>query len=102
MKIRFKLFGEFKELVERDDLVVDVAPGKGLNEAIEVLIRHHSELDGRILDETKSLHSHALAFVNGQNTRAVEQSNPPLKEGDTVVLTPLVGGGSRFHDNRRI
>jgi molybdopterin converting factor small subunit len=93
VKIRFKLFGEFRELVEEDEVMVDVPLGSRLREAFRAMIRRHPKLDGRILDEEGSLHTCALAFLNGRNTRTLEQSNPLLDEGDTVVLTSFVGGG---------
>jgi molybdopterin converting factor small subunit len=93
VKIHFKLFGGFRDLVDRDGVVVDVPLGVGLHEGLEILIRSHPELEGRILDEAKSLQSCALAFLNGRNIRTLEESNPRLNDGDTVVLTPLLGGG---------
>jgi len=93
VKIRFKLFGEFREIVSQDEVIVDVSREVGLGEALRVFVRRHPELNRRILDERGVLHPCALAFLNGRNARTLEPSDPSLEEGDTVVLTPLVGGG---------
>jgi MoaD family protein len=87
------LFGQFRDLVDRNEVEVEVAPGDGLREALSTLAGSHPELDGRILDEEGSLNPYAVVFLNGQNTRALEQSNPSLEEGDVVILIPSVGGG---------
>ena len=93
MKIRFKLFGEFREITKLDELIVDVPQGGGLRSALRALVRSHPGLRGRILDETGGLGRNAVAFLNRCNTRTLGTLDPPLKEGDTVVLTRLVGGG---------
>jgi len=93
MMIRFKLFGQFRELADRDEFEVDVAPGEGLLEALNILVRSHPELEGRVLDETGFLNPYTVAFLNGRNTRALGQSDLSLREGDAVILIPTVGGG---------
>lgn len=93
MKIQFRLFGEFREIVGQDEVILDVALRAGLRAAFRVLVRSHPALDGRILDATGLLAGNAVAFLNGRNIRTLGQLDPPLKEGDTVVLTRLFGGG---------
>lgn len=93
MRISIKLFGQFRDLVDRNEVEVDVASGEGVREALSTLVGSHPELEGRILDEEGSLDPYAVVFLNGRNTRALEESNPSLGEGDVVILIPSGGGG---------
>lgn len=94
MRINIKLFGQFRDLVDRNQVEVDVSQGEGVLEALSALVGSHPELEGRVLDEEGYLNPYAVVFLNGRNTRALEQSNPSLKEGDVMILIPSVGGGS--------
>jgi len=93
MKVRFRLFGEFKELVDQDEIGIAITLGVGLQEALRDLAAKYPRLDGKLLDGQGLLQPRLLVFLNGRNIRTLEPSDLPLKEGDTVVLAPLVGGG---------
>lgn len=93
LRIRFKFFGQFRELVGQGEVGVDVTPGAGLQEALKELIGRYPLLEGKILDTDGRLGPHAIAFVNGCNTRTMRQPSPALVDGDTVLLTQAIAGG---------
>jgi MoaD family protein len=81
MQVTVKLFSYFRQIAGTDQLAVDVAEGTTAADLLDLLSER--------LDSTALKDKSASLMVNQRNA-APETT---LKDGDEVLLLPIVGGG---------
>ena len=86
--------------LELPSLLRDVLPagslaveGNTLDEALEDAYRQLPGLRVHVLDESGRFRQHVLCFLNDVNTRWLENTAQPLKDGDTITILQAVSGG---------
>jgi len=83
MTIRVRLFAAIREVLGREDVVLELAPGATPEDAWRELTR---------LDERGVLASRRTNLAAAVNRRYTK-FDAPLAEGDEVVFIPPVSGG---------
>lgn len=81
MQIKVMLFAALRELADRSELVLDVAPGATVSSVRDALARQHPAL---------AAHLARAAFAVNQS---YVKADAPLGEGDELAVIPPVSGG---------
>lgn len=81
MLIRVKLFASYREMVGRDQVEIEIAPGGTVGDALDALGRRHPVLAEQ-----------AYAPLAACNLTHVGLAHP-LREGDELAIFPPVSGG---------
>lgn len=91
MKVKFKLFANFREAVRQKE--VDVATdGKTVGEAIRSLVAQYPKLEPMVYQDGR-LKQYVNVLLNGQTVKGEQVASAPVKEGDEIALFPPVSGG---------
>jgi molybdopterin synthase sulfur carrier subunit len=91
MKVRFKLFANFREAVGKKDLEADV-PGNTVKEVIHSLVGQHPKL-APLMYQDGELKQYVNVLLNGQTVKHDLIHTTVIKEGDEIALFPPVSGG---------
>ncbi|MEM1525230.1 MAG: MoaD/ThiS family protein [Nitrososphaerales archaeon] len=81
--IRVKLFGNLKRVLEKSEIEIDNV------KTVADLLNFISKM---IKSETLQL-SNTLVIVNGIEVSTLQREETMLKDGDEIVLIPVVHGG---------
>ena len=65
-----------------------------VGEALDSLIRQHSELRRHLYQDDGRLRSFVNVYVNDDDIRFLQKEATPLRDGDTVTIVPSIAGGS--------
>jgi len=71
---------------------IDVV-GDTLRECVETLVRRYPDLKGEIVDAKGVLLLKWVILVNGKVADTPEELLHPVKDGDVIVLIPMIAGG---------
>ncbi len=91
MKIKFKLFANFREAVRQKEVEV-AADGKTVGDAIRSLVAHHPQLEPMVYQDGH-VKQYVNVLLNGQTVKSDQLASTPVKEGDEIALFPPVSGG---------
>lgn len=90
MKIRIKLFANFREVTRKKDVDLDVS-GNTVKAAIDELVSQYSGLQPLMLHDGK-VKPYVNVLLNGQSVKD-RMDATTIKEGDEIALFPPVSGG---------
>jgi molybdopterin synthase sulfur carrier subunit len=91
MKIKFKLFANFREAVRQKEVEI-AAEGKTVGDAIRSLIVHYPKLEPMVYQDGQ-VKQYVNVLLNGQTVPGSQLATAPVKEGDEIALFPPVSGG---------
>jgi molybdopterin synthase sulfur carrier subunit len=91
MKVKFKLFANFRELAKKKEVEISYN-GTTVNEAILALASSYPELNPRLYQDGQ-LKQYVNVLLNGQTVKGDQLASTPVKEGDEIALFPPVSGG---------
>ena len=91
MSIKIKI-PEYLQDKTGGESLIDVT-GNTLRECLGALIRCYPALKGEIVDGQGMLLLKWLIFVNGKLANASGELLAPVKDGDLILLVPMVAGG---------
>jgi sulfur-carrier protein len=91
MKVRFKLFANFREAVRQKEVEVATG-GQTVGEAVRSLVTLHPQLEPLVYQDGR-LKQYVNVLLNGQTVKGDLVSSTPVKEGDEIALFPPVSGG---------
>lgn len=91
MKVKFKLFANFREAVRQKEVEV-ATDGKTAGDAIRSLVAQHPPL-GPLVYQDGRLKPYVNVLLNGQTLKSDGVASTPVKEGDEIALFPPVSGG---------
>jgi molybdopterin synthase sulfur carrier subunit len=91
MKVKFKLFANFREAVRQKEVEV-ATEGNTVGDAIRSLIVQHPQLEPMVYQDGR-LKQYVNVLLNGQTLKGEQVASAPLKEGDEIALFPPVSGG---------
>jgi molybdopterin synthase sulfur carrier subunit len=96
MKIKFKFFGPFREVVKTKELEITTKANSKILDVLDFLVEEYGEKMREILFDSKttSLRNGIQVLINGSNINLLNGINTLLKKGDLVTLYPQVVGGA--------
>lgn len=94
MKVKVKLFGLLKRAFESDNILVKLTEPSKLKDLINKIVEESPLLKNMLLDpELMDPRPHTIILVNGVEISALNGLETPLKDGDEIVLIPVIHGG---------
>jgi molybdopterin synthase sulfur carrier subunit len=91
MKIKFKLFANFREAVRQKEVEV-ATEGKTVGDAIGSLVAQHPKLEPMVYQDGH-VKQYVNVLLNGQTVKGDQLASTTVKEGDEIALFPPVSGG---------
>ena len=94
MMVTVKFIGALRYGSGADELAIDCAEGAPVRELISKIAREFPELKQSLIDsQLEDPRANVLILVNGKEISALDGLETKLKDGDKVVLVPVVHGG---------
>jgi MoaD family protein len=94
MTITVKFVGAFRHFSGIGELDLDFADKNSVGDLMTALIKELPEIESSLIDQyAENSSSNALILVNGREIGVLAGVNTILKDGDEVVLVPVVHGG---------
>jgi molybdopterin synthase sulfur carrier subunit len=91
MKVKFKLFANFREAVRQKEVEV-ASDGKTVSEAVRSLVTQHPRLEPMVYQEGQ-VKQYVNVLLNGQTVKGDQLASTLIKDGDEIALFPPVSGG---------
>ncbi|MEM2320500.1 MAG: MoaD/ThiS family protein [Candidatus Bathyarchaeia archaeon] len=96
MRVRVRVLGILRKALGKDELHVDVNAGGEvkLRDIIEAVLREAGSLRDILLDpELKDPRPNTIILVNGRDISILGGLDAHVRDGDEIVLIPVVHGG---------
>ena len=95
MLVRIKFFGAFRELLNKETVVLDLQENSTVRDAIHELAR---QSDGKILDRIFNAKgevcSDIVILVKGRNIKNFNGLETRVEENDVIYIFPIISGGN--------
>jgi len=91
MTVRVKLFAHFRDLFQGRERSVAVGEGATVGDALSLLCDTSERR--REIFAGEDLRPHLVVMVNGVHVRSLQGLATPLAPGDTIAVSPILGGG---------
>ena len=91
MSTKIKIPGYLQDKTDGES-IIDVT-GNTLRECLGALVHCHPGLKGEIVDDKGILLLKWLIFVTGELVTGSDELSYPVKDGDVILLIPIVAGG---------
>lgn len=91
MKVRFKLFANFREATRQKEVEI-ATDGKTVGEAIKALSAAYPNMETLLFQDGR-LKQYVNVLLNGQSLAGDEGLKTAIKDGDEIALFPPVSGG---------
>jgi molybdopterin synthase sulfur carrier subunit len=79
--------------------VIEVA-GSSVSTALDSLVEKYPVLKKQLYSDDGRLRSFVNVYVNDEDIRYLQQSETPVKAGDTISIVPSIAGGVEESDER--
>jgi len=94
MKVNFKFVGSFRNITNKNKVVMELDEGAKLKEAIKRIIEEFPKIKRALIDpELGDPRPNTLIVVNGREISVLKGLETVLRDGDEVVLIPVSHGG---------
>jgi len=93
VKVLFKPFANFGEVIGKSELEVELNGDRDILELLGILCESHADLHGMIFQKGDEIRKYVNIIVNGRSINFLEGVKTKLSEGDEVALFPPVAGG---------
>ena len=94
MAITVKFHGVLRHFLGKSELILDKEVAISIKELIGEIIKETSALKASLIDQRfEDLRSKALIIVNGKEISVLKGLETKIKDGDEIVLIPVVHGG---------
>ena len=93
MKITFRTFATFREVIGAGETALILPPGATVGRLLENLCTAHPGLRAHVFDGAGQIKPYILILKNGRSVMSLQQLDTVINEGDVVALFPPVAGG---------
>jgi molybdopterin synthase sulfur carrier subunit len=94
MRINVKFFAVLRDIVGDWSIDLSLPEGITVGETLESLAKQYGErFRSYVYDEKGSVQDYLIFLINGESIHAMKGFETPLKEGDSLVILPPIGGG---------
>jgi molybdopterin synthase sulfur carrier subunit len=91
MKVKVKLFGPFRRLLDQEEIEMELQAGNDVQDLLCIL-SSSLEVRKEIIEEKGDVDNVAI-LKNGRHIQSLEGLSTKLEEGDEIVIVPPSGGG---------
>ena len=96
MLVRVRFFGEFRELLNKETVTLNVRENGTVKDVIyELARRNDPKILGRILNEKGEVRSEIIILVKGRNIQNFKGLETKVEENDVVYIFPIATGGEQ-------
>ncbi|MCJ7658384.1 MAG: MoaD/ThiS family protein [Anaerolineales bacterium] len=97
MKVHF--YATLRQIVGKKTIEIPVEKQGTLQQLVDEVITRYPALSHEMVDEQGDLYGYVHVFVNGRDSRFLEDGlRTVVDPEDTVSMFPAVGGGARMRD----
>ncbi|HUT17407.1 MAG TPA: MoaD/ThiS family protein [Acidobacteriota bacterium] len=94
MAINVKFLGGLRHISGAGELALNIKGAISIKELMNEIVREMPALKQSLIhQQLEDLRSNALILVNGREISVLNGFETKLKDGDTIVLVPVVHGG---------
>jgi MoaD family protein len=94
MNVSVKFIGSFRGLSGDSELELKLEESSSIREVVKAIAKQMPRLERALLDsECENPRTNMLILVNGKEISVLDRFETMVKEGDEVVLIPVVHGG---------
>jgi len=94
MAIRVKFVGAFRHFSGAGELELDCRGLNSVGDLVNALVREVPEIEHSLIDQQlENPGPNALILVNGREIGVLDGVETKVRDGDEVVLVPVVHGG---------
>ncbi|RJS90303.1 MoaD/ThiS family protein [Candidatus Bathyarchaeota archaeon] len=92
--VTVKFFALLREIVGAWRVKLPLPEGATVGEALKALAQQYGQrFRDYVYDEEGRVRGHLIFLINGESIKALRGFETVLREGDTLVILPPVGGG---------
>lgn len=89
-----KFFAALRDIVGDWSINLSLPEGITVGEILESLAKQYGErFRSYVYDEKGSVQDYLIFLINGESIHAMKGFETPLREGDSLVILPPIGGG---------
>ncbi|MBS7624068.1 MoaD/ThiS family protein [Candidatus Bathyarchaeota archaeon] len=97
MVVKIRMLGLFKKVAGREEILLNLSGELRLREVIERILEEVDGLRDFLLDpELKDPRPNTIVLVNGKEISLLGGPEAVIKDGDEIVLIPVIHGGLRI------
>ena len=94
MRTSVKFFALLRDIVGSWEIELTIPEGTTIGEALEGLAKRYGKrFREYVYDEKGGVRGHLIFLINGESINALKGFETVLREGDSLVILPPVGGG---------
>jgi len=94
MEVTVRLIGSLRVFSSKSKIALKLGKTAKLREAIDKLIEKQPRLQRALIDpELNDPRTNVITLVNGKEISVLNGLETTLKDGDTLILVPVVHGG---------
>ena len=93
MKITFRTFAEFREVIDAREQELSLREGETLGELLIDLCEVHPRLQGKLFDASGNIKPYILILKNGRNIESLQHLDTIIAADDVISVFPPVAGG---------
>ena len=92
MKVNF--YATLRQIAGQKTVELDINEGVTVQQVLEAVLERFPKMRDELVDENGNLFGHVHLFVNGRDSRFLEDLvETPIEVGDKIDIFPAVGGG---------
>ena len=94
MLVKIRLFGAFRELLNKETVVLDLKEDGTVKDVVyELANRSDKKILNRIFNGRGDVRSEVVILVKGRNIKNFKGLETKVEENDVVYIFPLASGG---------
>lgn len=99
MGVKVRMLGLLKKICGRDEFSLDLSGEIKLRDVIEKILEESGGLRNALLDpELKDPRPNTIILINGKEVSVLGGLEASVRDGDEIVIIPIVHGGSKTED----
>jgi sulfur-carrier protein len=93
MKITFRTFADFREIIGARELELTLEEGETVGGLLKNLCFVHARLQGKLFDAAGNIKPYVLILKNGKNIESLQHLDTIIAADDVISVFPPVAGG---------
>lgn len=94
MRVEFEFYATLRDAVGEKTVVRELEAGTSVETALHAVTEEYDGLESLVFRSNGAVRPNVTVAVNGQPMNRTDPADIELSDGDTVVLSPGVSGGT--------